>query len=105
MTSISAAPRSWRSSAGNSASRRRIAAATPIVWAVANTAMPKSAARITASTVSRSRASPTITAAGRRLRLARRPSAKLGKWRGTSEDDISAPLPPMPSKTNSIGAS
>ena len=105
MTSISAAPRSWRSCAGNSASRRRTAAATPMVWAVANTAMPKSAARTAASTVSRSLASPTTTAAGRRRRLALNPSAKLGKCLGISDEDISAPSPPMPSKTNSMGAS
>ena len=76
-----------------------------MVCAVANTAIPKSAARITASAVSRSRASPTITAEGRRRRLDLSPSAKLGKWRGTSDEDISAPSPPMPSNTNSIGAS
>ena len=40
MASINAAPRSGRSPAGNSASRRRTVAATPTVWAVENTAMP-----------------------------------------------------------------
>ena len=40
MASISAAPRSARSRAGNSASIRRTVAATPMVWAVENTAMP-----------------------------------------------------------------
>ena len=67
--------------------------------------MPKSAARTTASTVSRSRASPTTTAAGRRRRLERTPSAKLAKCRGTSDGDISAPPPPTPSNVNSTGAS